>query len=103
MQRKYNLIWWCSNYIPVDRITKELRTRDGYDGFLVNLRDVNALRDRMEILAEDKKLREKMGKRARKTAEKLSLDLIVTKVLTVYEKAKNTSAQADKVSKDWEK
>jgi hypothetical protein len=44
-----------------------------------------------------------MGKSARKTAEKLSFDLIVTKVLAIYKRVKNISAQAEKVSEGWEK
>lgn len=57
----------------------------GYNGFLVEPRDVETLRDRIEVLAGDPKLRMNMGEKARETVEKkYSWDSIAETVTAVY-------------------
>lgn len=43
--------------------------RDGIDGFIVPIRDIEALKEKIELLYQDKKLRDQMGRQARKQAE----------------------------------
>ena len=42
--------------------------RDGVDGFIVSIRDSQALADRMQQLLEDRSLRQRMGASARERA-----------------------------------
>lgn len=46
--------------------------RDGIDGFIVAIRDVEALQEKIELLYTDTALREEMGHNARKRAEAFS-------------------------------
>ncbi len=46
--------------------------RDGQEGFIVPIRDVDALCDRMQTLRADEKLRRRMGQAARARAEQFS-------------------------------
>lgn len=58
---------------------------DGYNGFLVEPRDVETLRDRIGTLASDPKLRMNMGERAREMVEKrYSWISIAERVTDVY-------------------
>lgn len=59
---------------------------DGVNGFLIPVRDSDALADKLRILIEDKALRIKMGKAAREKAEReFSLDKVVQKHLEIYQ------------------
>ena len=46
--------------------------RDGVEGFIVPIRDVEALKEKILLLYENKELREEMGRRARKRAEEFT-------------------------------
>lgn len=46
--------------------------RDGVDGFLVPIRDVEALKEKILLLYQKRQLREEMGKRARQRAEEFT-------------------------------
>jgi starch synthase len=46
--------------------------RDGVDGFIVPIRDVNALKEKILLLREDTDLREEMGNNARKRSEEFT-------------------------------
>jgi glycosyltransferase involved in cell wall biosynthesis len=46
--------------------------RDGVEGFIVPIRDVNALKEKILLLYRDTELREKMGRRARQRAEQFT-------------------------------
>ena len=60
---------------------------EGYNGFLVPVKDSDALADRLKILIENKHLRWEMGKNSRRLAEKyFSIDDVVTKHLEIYGK-----------------
>lgn len=60
---------------------------EGYNGFLVPVKDSDALADRLKVLIENKHLRCEMGKNSRRLAEKyFSIDDVVTKHLEIYEK-----------------
>ena len=59
---------------------------DGVNGFLIPVRDSDALADKLRVLIEDKDLRIKMGKAAREKAEReFSLDKVVQKHLEIYQ------------------
>ena len=58
---------------------------DGVNGFLVPIKDSNALADKLRILFEDRKLRKRMGEASRKIAERdFSLDNVIKKHLDAY-------------------
>ena len=58
---------------------------EGVNGFLVPIKNGNALADKLRILIEDKELRVKMGKASRDKAERaFSLDLVVKRHLDIY-------------------
>jgi glycosyltransferase involved in cell wall biosynthesis len=58
---------------------------DGYNGFLIQPRDVNALTEKLDVLLSDKELRVKMGKNARKYAEDyFSIELVKERHLAIY-------------------
>ena len=60
---------------------------DGVNGFLVPIKDSQALADKLRILIEDKDLRIRMGKAAREKAEReFSLNKVVQKHLEIYRK-----------------
>jgi len=46
--------------------------RDGVEGFIVPIRDVNALKEKILVLRKDTNLREEMGHNARKRSEKFT-------------------------------
>lgn len=59
---------------------------DGYDGLLLrDPTDSNAIAEKINLLCTDEKLRKRMGRNARKTAEKYSWDIIAKRVTEVYE------------------
>jgi len=65
---------------------------DGYNGFLIQPKDVDALTEKLDILLSDKELRVKMGKNARKYAEDyFSIEVVKERHLAIYEELiKNT-------------
>ena len=59
---------------------------DGLNGYLVPIKDTNALAEKIKVLIDDKDLRKKMGKAARKIAEKeFSVEDVIKKHLNIYQ------------------
>lgn len=59
---------------------------DGYNGFLIPIKDSDALADKLEMLIENKELRQIMGINSRKYAEEyFSLNLVIKKHLEIYQ------------------
>ena len=59
---------------------------DGYNGFLIEPKDVDALTERLDQLIKDKSLRMKMGKNARDYAEKyFDIEDVKGKHLAIYQ------------------
>ena len=59
---------------------------DGYNGFLIPTKDVDALAEKLDLLLSDKALRQRMGRNSRAYAEKyFSIDSVVEKHLEIYE------------------
>lgn len=62
---------------------------DGVNGFLIPIKNSDALAEKLQILADDKALRMKMGKAAREKAEReFSLERVVQKHLEIYQSLK---------------
>jgi glycosyltransferase involved in cell wall biosynthesis len=60
--------------------------REGQEGFLIDVGDVEALADRMLRIAEDADLRKRMGAAARRRAEaEFGLDVMVERILRIYD------------------
>ena len=60
---------------------------DGENGFLIPIKDSNALADKLSILIDNKALRVKMGERSRELAEKyFSLDKVIEQHLEIYKR-----------------
>jgi glycosyltransferase involved in cell wall biosynthesis len=60
---------------------------DGYNGFLIPVKDSITLAEKLEILINDKKLRVNMGLNSRKLAEKdFSINNVIQKHLVIYNK-----------------
>lgn len=58
---------------------------EGYNGYLIPIRDSITLADRLELLIEDKELRRKMGRNSRCLAEKdFSIENVVAKHMEIY-------------------
>lgn len=58
---------------------------DGYNGFLIQPKDVDALTAKLDLLLSDKELRVKMGKNARKYAEDyFSIEVVKERHLAIY-------------------
>lgn len=53
--------------------------RDGENGFLIPLFDKREFEDKLKLLMEDEKLREKMGKKSREYIQEFSVDTIAEK------------------------
>ena len=63
---------------------------DGYNGFLIPIRDANALAEKLRILIEDKELRQQMGRNARKYAEdNFSIEDVIKRHLDIYAEFKS--------------
>jgi glycosyltransferase involved in cell wall biosynthesis len=59
---------------------------DGYNGYLVPVKDARALADKMEILINDEDMRLRMGKNSRQFAEEnFDIKDVVQKHLEIYE------------------
>jgi len=64
-------------------------SRDGVDGYIVPIRNVEALIEKIKTLYEDKELRQEMGKNARKWMEQHTWDHHRSKMIKAYEDAYN--------------
>ena len=63
---------------------------DGYNGFLIQPKDVDALTAKLDLLLSDKELRIKMGKNARKYAEDyFSIEVVKERHLAIYNELLN--------------
>ena len=59
---------------------------DGYNGYLIPTRDVNALVEKLDILLSNAELRQEMGRNSRKYAEEyFSIDVVIERHLKIYE------------------
>ncbi len=58
---------------------------DGYNGFFIQPKDVDALTEKLDLLLSDKELRVKMGKNARTYAEEyFSIEVVKDRHLAIY-------------------
>lgn len=58
---------------------------DGYNGYLIPTKNVDALVEKLDILLSDAKLRQEMGKNSRKYAEEnFSIDVVIERHLNIY-------------------
>lgn len=58
---------------------------DGENGFLIQPKDVDALTEKLELLINNKDLRQKMGKAARKYSEDyFDIKLVVERHIAIY-------------------
>ena len=59
---------------------------DGYNGFLIETKDVDALTEKLDLLIRDKSLRVKMGRNSREYAEKyFDIETVKEKHLVIYQ------------------
>lgn len=59
---------------------------NGYNGYLIPTKDVDALVEKLDILLGDAKLRQEMGKNSRKYAEEnFSIDVVIERHLAIYD------------------
>lgn len=65
---------------------------DGENGFLIPIKDSEALAEKLRILIEDKELRVRMGKASRAKAEQeFAIEKVVKKHLEIYHDVENSS------------
>ena len=57
--------------------------RDGVDGFIVPIRDVDALQEKIRLLYANKELRARMGQQSRKRAESFTWDAYRTRLVAL--------------------
>ncbi|WP_035588001.1 glycosyltransferase family 4 protein [Hippea jasoniae] len=63
---------------------------DGFNGFLVPIKDHKSLAKKIEVLIDDKNLREKMGDNSRKKAvSEFDIKVVVSKYLEIYKEVLN--------------
>lgn len=71
--------------ITTDSIGCKETVIDGYNGYLIPVKDSDALADRLDALIEDKILRQKMGRNSRSLAEKeFSIENVIARHLDIY-------------------
>lgn len=59
---------------------------DGYNGFLIPTKDVDALAEKLDILLSDDKLRQEMGRNSRAYAEEnFSIEMVVSRHISIYQ------------------
>ncbi|NDQ56958.1 MAG: glycosyltransferase family 4 protein [Acidipila sp.] len=58
--------------------------RDGIEGFIVPIRDVEALKEKILLLYQDRQLREEMGRRARQRAEEFTWSAYQRRVAKLF-------------------
>ena len=64
---------------------------DGYNGFLIAPKDIDALTEKLAILLSDASLRQEMGQNARKYAEEyFSIENVIEKHLSIYKELINS-------------
>lgn len=64
---------------------------DGYNGYLIPTKDVDALVEKLDILLSDSSLRQEMGRNARKYAEEnFSIDVVIERHLIIYQELVNS-------------
>ena len=58
---------------------------DGYNGFLIPTKNVDALVEKLDLLINDASLRQEMGRNSRKYAEEnFSIDIVIERHLNIY-------------------
>jgi len=58
---------------------------DGYNGYLIPTKNVDALVKKLEVLLSNPALRQEMGRNARKYAEEnFSIDIVIERHLNIY-------------------
>lgn len=58
---------------------------DGYNGYLIEPKDVDALTEKLDILLSDAELRQTMGKNSREYAEKyFDIEVVIERHLSIY-------------------
>jgi glycosyltransferase involved in cell wall biosynthesis len=71
--------------ITTDAVGCRDTVEDGYNGFIVPVKDSDALAEKLSILIENKDLRVEMGRNSRKLAERdFSIDNVVAQHLEIY-------------------
>ena len=64
---------------------------DGYNGYLISVKDSDMLAEKLKILFEDEDLRQDMGHNSRKLAEKdFSIENVIQKHLEIYNQLNKT-------------
>lgn len=64
---------------------------DGYNGYLIPIKNSKALADKLQVLFDDKELRVKMGHNSRRLAERdFSIENVIEKHLKIYSLLANT-------------
>lgn len=64
---------------------------DGYNGYLVSVKDSDTLAEKLKILFEDEDLRQDMGRNSRKLAERdFSIENVIQKHLEIYNQLNKT-------------
>ena len=59
---------------------------DGYNGYLIPTKNVDALVEKLDLLLSDAALRQEMGRNARKYAEEnFSIDVVIERHLSIYQ------------------
>lgn len=73
---------------------------NGVNGFLIQPGDYNALAEKIDLLANDKQLREKMGQEGYRIAkEKFDINIIIKQLHEIYDKLLNAPAKTSEKTK----
>ncbi len=76
--------------ITTDNVGCRDTVDDGVNGFIIPIKDSDALAEKLSILIDDKSLREKMGAEARKIAERdFSIENVVARHIEIYKQLTN--------------
>ncbi|SFT01700.1 Glycosyltransferase involved in cell wall bisynthesis [Porphyromonadaceae bacterium NLAE-zl-C104] len=71
--------------ITTDSIGCKETVRDGWNGYLIPIKDSDTLADKLSILIDNKELRNKMGQNSRLLAEKeFSIENVINKHMDIY-------------------
>ena len=58
---------------------------DGYNGFLIPVKDVDSLAEKLDVLLSDSSMRQEMGRNSRKYAEEFfSIDVVIERHMNIY-------------------
>ncbi len=75
----------CKPIITTDNVGCREVVDNGINGYLVPIKDSNTLSQKIEVLINDKELREKMGLNSRKKAvNEFDIDVVVDKYIRLY-------------------